>query len=247
MTYIKDHDFELDYPRGLFPGVSTVNKFGRNPDVDTAAAEDVWSYGGTWVAPTTARIHNIASTSASDTSAGTGAQQIEVQGLNGSYALTTETITLNGTTNVPTVNSYIIIHRMIVKPAGSGNYNVGTITATAQTDGTVTASIAVGENQTLMAIYQVPAGKTAYMRKYYASINATTGGAADVRLWVYPFGEAWQLKHILGLSTSGSSFICYEFNPNLKITEKSLIRLSAAASANNMDISGGFDLVLVDN
>jgi hypothetical protein len=198
------------------------------------------------VPPTTARVHDIASSSANDTTAGTGARTVAVIGLNGSYAVTTETVTLNGTSNVATANSYIIIYRMYVVTAGSGATNAGTITATAQTDATVTAQISIGAAQTLMAIYQVPAGKTAYLRRYYASLNnATSATSGDVRLLVKPFGEVYQTKHIVGLLSTGSSFVDYYYDLPLVITEKSLIKLSAESSANNIDISGGFDLVLI--
>ncbi len=246
MSYFGTTDNGLEIGRGNVSGQSLLLKFGRNSDVDTGAYEDVWDGGGTWVPPTTARIHDIASSSASDTSAGTGARTVTIIGLNGSYAVTTETVTMNGTTNVPTVNSYVIIYRMYVVTAGSGATNAGTITATAQTDATVTAQISVGMAQTLMAIYQVPAGKTAYLRRYYASLNnATSATSADVRLSVKPFGEVYQVKHIVGLLSTGTSFVDYRYDLPLVIAEKSLIKLDANSSANNMDVSGGFDLVLI--
>ena len=69
MTYITSpKDFSVELSRGRITGMSTITKFGHNSDVDTGSAEDVWSNGGTYVAPTTARVHNIVSTSANDTS-----------------------------------------------------------------------------------------------------------------------------------------------------------------------------------
>jgi hypothetical protein len=246
MSYFGTTDNSLEIGRGNVSGQSLLLKFGRNGDVDTGGYEDVWDGGGTWVPPTAARVHNIVSSSVNDTAAGTGARTVTIIGLNGSYAVTTETVTLNGTTNVTTANSYTIIYRMYVVTAGSGGTNAGNITATAQTDATVTAQISIGVAQTLMAIYQVPAGKTAYLRRYYASLNnATSATSADVRLLVKPFGEVYQTKHVVGLLSTGSSFVDYRYDLPLVITEKSLIKLSAETSANNMDVSGGFDLVLI--
>ena len=67
MSYLKGAPYELEVPRGNVPGVTSVNKFGRSTDVDTGY-RDVWDVVGTktWVAPTTARVHNIKSSSASD-------------------------------------------------------------------------------------------------------------------------------------------------------------------------------------
>ena len=62
-----ENDFLLDIARGKVPGVSHIEKFGRNPDIDTNdTPEDVWDVGGLWVPPTSARIHAVASTSTQD-------------------------------------------------------------------------------------------------------------------------------------------------------------------------------------
>lgn len=246
MSYFGTTDNALEIGRGNVSGQSSLLKFGRNADVDTGGYEDIWDAGGTWVPPTTARLHNIVSSSTDDDSAGTGARTVAVIGLGDDYAVANETVTMDGTTPVATVKTYVIIYRMYVVTAGSGGANAGTITATAQTDATVTAQISIGYNQTLMAIYQVPLGKTAYMRRYYASMNNPTAAtSADVRLLVKPFGEVYQTKHVVGLLSGGTSFVDYRYDLPLVITEKSIIKLAAQASANNIDVSGGFDLVLI--
>lgn len=224
-----------------------MKKFGRNPDVDTGAFEDVWSGGSTWVQPTAARKHAIASTNAADAAAGTGAQTVKIFGLDANYLEQSETVTMNGSTAVNTVNSYIMIHRMSVETAGTGETNAGTITATAETDGTVTAQIDIGEGQTLMAIYQVPANKKGFLEHYYASLNnAVTAVSGDIRLMVKPFGGAWQVKHILGLLATGTSLFHYDYDLTLELNPKDLIKLRAQTSANNMDVTGGFDIFLTD-
>ena len=75
--------------------------------------------------------------------------------------------------------------------------------------------------------------------------NPTAATSADVRLLVKPFGEVYQTKHIVGLLSGGTSFVDYRYDLPLVITEKSIIKLAAQASANNIDVSGGFDLVLI--
>lgn len=246
MSYFATTDPALETGKGLVSGSSALLKFGRNPDVDTGGYEDVWDGGATWVAPTEARVHDVVSSSANDDAAGTGARTVVVIGLNGSYAVTTETVTMDGTTPVATSNSYVIIYRMYVATAGSGGGNDGNITATAQTDATVTAQITTGYNQTLMAVYQVPTGYTGYLRRYYASMNnPVTAVSADVKLLVKPFGEVYQTKHIIGLLADGASFVDYHYDLPLAVTAKSIIKLAAQTSGNNMDVTGGFDLVLV--
>ena len=250
MSYFGSSDFYLRVQQGLVTGYAAVLKFGRNSDVDTGGLEDIWTGGGTWVQPTAARVHDIVSSSANDdgSPAGTGAQTVKVMGLDGTYALAEETITMDGTTNVATVGSYIIIYRMYVVTAGSGGANAGAITATAQTDATVTARIEIGDNQTLMAVYQIPAGKTGYITHYYGSMNnSVTATSGDLRLMVKPFGEVYQIKHLLGLISTGSSLVDYQLEIPMALTEKSLVKITAETSGNNVDISAGFDIVLVDN
>ena len=41
-----ENSFELDVARGEIPNWRQIDKFGRNPDVDTAAAEDCIEGGG---------------------------------------------------------------------------------------------------------------------------------------------------------------------------------------------------------
>lgn len=65
-------DFMLEVAAGNVPGNKSVNKFGRSTNVDNDVATDIWDRANAthdqdiWIAPTQARIHNIASTSAND-------------------------------------------------------------------------------------------------------------------------------------------------------------------------------------
>lgn len=245
--FIPNLPFEV--ARGNISGYSSVLKFGRNIDVDTGSVEDIWDGGDSWTAPTIAQAHNVRSTNACDTGttgSGAGARTVELQGLDASYLAQSETVTLNGTTNVVTSNSYLRIFRMIVRTAGSDGINHGNITACAPTDDTLTAQISASFNQTLMAIYTVAASTTAYMTHYYASMNrSVTTGAANIFLKVMPSNETLQTKHVLGLVGPGTSYFRHKFEPPLKITEKSDIRIQADVSANNTDVSAGFDMILV--
>ncbi|MGI9405866.1 MAG: hypothetical protein ACR2O4_05805 [Hyphomicrobiaceae bacterium] len=247
-------DYFLEISKGNVAGHTAVNKFGRNTDVDTATVpEDIWDGGALWVAPTTARTHDVVSTDANDAAAGTGARTIRVYGLTGwSTAEVTEDITLNGTTNVPTVNSYVIIYRMQVMTVGSGGVNAGVITATAQTDATVTAQIVIGEGQTLMAIYGLPSTQNFYVYAWYLAANraaASTAGAdleLRVKLDADQSDSTFVVKHHLGLSTAGSSSIRHVFDPSFRVTGPAIIKVTAEnVSANDLDISAGFDGVLV--
>lgn len=261
VSYFGTRDLMLEIPAGTISGQSAVNKFGRSTDVDAGVDTDIWDYANAtdaqpiWVAPTTARVHDIVSTSANDdgSPAGTGARTIEIFGLTAWNAdEVSETITMNGTTNVATANSYVIIHRMKVLTKGSAGPNAGKITATAQTDGTVTAAILALEGQTQMAIYGIPSTKTAYMTEYYASaIKASSSLSVELRLLVNPEPDTeltkYLVKHTLGIATEGTNYLNHTFRPYFKIPGPAIIKVEGNSSANNTDVSAGFDLILEDN
>lgn len=251
-------DHALDVSLGRISTESSLNKFGGAIDVDSGVATDVWdgADGATstdvWVPPTAARLHDITSTSANDTNtAGTGARKVEIQGLDANWDLQTETVNLNGVANVATANTYLRIFRMQVTEVGSGGSNAGIITATAQTDATVTAAIQIGNNQTLMAIYTVPAGKVLLITKYYYGFlgNTPSTTTGNVRLLVADtqvVGTPFQLKHILP-AKGGNPPTEHEFNPYFVVSEKHDIKMHMNdCDSNNSTLYAGFDGYLVD-
>lgn len=251
----------LDIARGLVTGVSHVNKFGTTSNADSGVVTDLWDGANAtddidiWVAPTAARIHQIVSTSASDDGSpvGVGARTIRIWGLKTwSLAETSEDITMNGTTNVPTANSYVIIHRMEVLTKGATSSNVGVITAIADTDGTLTAQIKVGHGATEMAIHGIPDIQVAYCTAYYASLiknasatnvelNLVFNPEPDVELLDFIF------KNDMGLESVGTSYSRQPFKPYMKLVGPGILKLEGNTDAANTTLSGGFDLILVDN
>ena len=249
-------DYFLELSRGNIPGQTHVNKYGRNLDIDNGNTEDIHDAGGTWVAPTQARIHQIKSTSGSDDGdpAGVGAQTVKIYGLLtwDDTAETIESITINGVSNVPTANAYVIIYRMKVTAWGATSINVGTITATADTDGTVTATIRAGIGQTQMAIYAIPSTQKMYITTMFVGLVGAASGkemvfdllindAPDIELTNFKIG------HTLGLINIGSSVHHHAFTPYKKIDGPCIVKLQGTADANDMDASGHIDMIIVDN
>jgi hypothetical protein len=249
------YPFGLAVAGGHVAKHTAVNKFGRNGDVDTGAPEDVWSLGGLHVPPTTARTHDIVSTNVNDTSAGTGARTVKIYGLDSAFALQEETITMNGTTNVPTVSTYTRIFRMVVLTAGSGVINAGVITATAQTDATVTAQIDTGRGQTLMAIYTVPADYVFYINRVFASMSRATGtantiaeGAILIRSGIDTANPVLTTSFVAELSIEGASILnaATDQNPLKVVGPADVIMRVLSVSDNNTIITGAFDGILID-
>ena len=247
-------NFALEVAKGNIAGHASVQKFGRNQDIASGAQEDIWDGGATWVAPTQARIHQIVSTSTSDDGApvGVGARTIQVYGLT-SWATkeVSEVIIMNGTTNVPTTNSYVIIHRMKVLTKGASDVNVGVITATADTDGTVTARMEIGFGQSQMAIYGVPSIQKAYVFRFYSNVLKAAGTVeVDNLLLVNPEPDVELLNFIIK-HTFANSNVSMNTQIHLALPKvfagPCIIKMAAIPDANSTDVGGGFDAYIVDN
>ena len=252
----------LEIAAGNVAGRSAINKFGRNPDADQIASatavvigRDIWDLGiagaTMWLPPTAARTHQIASSDDEDGGAGTdtGALTIRIFGLDANYLLQQEDRTLNGTTNVATVNTYTMIYRMFILTAGSTGRNLGNIDATADVDGTVTARISINNNQTTMAIYQVPADKTGFLYQSYTNLHKVGGATtfADSALMLKEFGGVWRLQDSLDLAIEGGGTVRHPYTAPVLLPAKTYVKMVANPSKDAQDISAGFDLILVDN
>ena len=137
---------------------------------------------------------------------------------------------------------------------GTSQPNQGLITATATSDGTVTARIEVGEGQTMMAIYAIPSIETLYITQI-GVITGKAGGASglvDVNLYVNQEPDsqllAYTLKHHTGLQTVGSSATPnIIFDPPKKIAGPAIIKMQSDSGTNNMDVAAWFNGYVVTN
>lgn len=260
MSFFGNVDFGTQVALGLVPGWAAVNKFGETVNADNGVLTDLWDGAdGTtstaiWVAPTQARIHDIASTSTDDDGSpvGTGMRTIRVFGLTDwDTKETSEDITLDGTTDVPTTNSYVIIHRMIGLTFGSTGSNVGVITATAQTDTTVTAAILATRGQTAMAIYGVPSTQKFALTEITVDLLRATGAAVQVdgELTVKENADQSDAGFIdkadFGL-VHNAPFTELIFPPRIFLGP-CIIKLECTSDTNDAQVAGELDGFLVDN
>ena len=260
MTYIPRSDFALEVALGNVTGYTKINKFGASPDVDTHIT-DIWGGAdGTtstdvWVAPTQARIHAIVSADDEDGGAGTDTGMLTCQ----VYGLTdwdtkesSETVTLNGTTPVNTVGSYVIIHRMKGLTWGSTKNNIGIIKATAATDNTITAIIGATENQTKMAIYGIPSTQTMQVSRITGIITSAPGASV-----ISATGDLLVQENVDVATSAFVSKEDFEFTDERVLdrrydiyksfTGPCIVKLQMTASANDKRIIGAFDAFVVDN
>lgn len=243
-------------------GYKSVNKFGAAPSGVQDVATDIWDRAdatptqSVWTAPTQARVHAIVSTSGEDAVGGTGAAYLIVYGLTSwDTKEVSEVVTLTGVASVNTVNSYVIIHRMkCVAQASTTNVgvNVGTITATAAGDGTVTAAILPGNGQTEMAIYGVPSVQEALLYRWSVQIDKASGAVAtaDFILRVNENPDVQLLGFIrkddISVQSTGTNTQERNYTVPPKFSGPCIIKVTAIASVDDVDGEAQFDLVLVD-
>jgi hypothetical protein len=171
--YGKNEEFSLEVARGLVPGHEVLNVFGYSTSVTNTAFIPAWENTAAYVFPTVASTMVVSSSSASDT-----AVTVLIDGLNASYSRITESVTLNGTTDVATTQAFFRINSVITT---AGNA-VGTIYVK-NAGGTTYAQIAIGSGKTNMSVYTVPAGYTAYLTQFdaFSSTSVTSGVYATFR------------------------------------------------------------------
>jgi len=244
--------YQLQVSKGQVTGASSVYKFGYNPDIN-GTEETVWSQGGDVVWPAAAFTTFISSSSTADTSAGTGAQTVTVEGLDENYAVQSVTVSMNGQTQVQIgdASGWIRINRAFVATAGSGGTAAGTvyIAATGVSSGvptgTVYASITDG-NQTQMAVYTVPASHTLYLDDLiFTAAISQANNYATVKLNTKDFGSNVFRTKFINVLQSNELVIDFEFP--LAIPEKTDIECRAVTSNTNNQIGASFQGVLIAN
>ena len=147
----------IDIARGQVPYLSHVHKFGSNPEVHDTNPETVWSQGGLypWASLSSAQTIYVKSTSSSDTGS------LVVEGLDSEYNISRQTVSLTGTTAVTLSSTMLRVFRLEYSDTTN---NIGTITARVGSGtGTIVGAIDPGINQSLMAVYTIPANQIGYL------------------------------------------------------------------------------------
>ncbi len=187
MTYISNKNFALEVAKGNVASHASFEEYGKNIDIDAVSAPgDIWDGGDEYTGfPTgAAETLEIFSSSALDTSAGTGARTATIYNLldDTGAAVADVTVTLNGTTAV-SLGAGLYYRggtRIKVITAGSTGANQGTITLRHTTTTTnIFAVMPELANQTAIAAYTVPLGKTLYITGIKLEMSRLSGAAGS--------------------------------------------------------------------
>ena len=247
---VRSIDPQVDIARGAFTGFSIVNKYGKNPDIDSASVpEDIWGGGGIYTGfpLTTLETLEVLSTSADDAASGTGARTVTITGLDGDYNIITETVTLNGTTPVATTKQFRRAHTMRTVTAGSNGVNAGVITVRhSSTESNVFLAMQIGTNQTNNSGYTIPAGYTGYIRRVTCNVKSNTATYVEGALWIRQFGEVFRQRRPFSANLDNS--LIDEIYGGIVLPEKSdvVIRITLCTSE-NVGVAAGYDLILIRN
>lgn len=239
--------FELQVSRGQIQGHRNVTVFGFNPDVDTTQVS-IWPLPSMITYPTAALQMTVSSTSANDTSAGTGARTIVVEGLDANYNEVTETVTMSGQTPVTMTAPLLRVNYAYVATAGSGNsaagdIYIGTGVVTAGVPATVYEIIKFDYNDTTTGSYTVPAGHTAYLSQGLFS-SGQSGGSNAIQGRLITRGPNG-IKLTAALTTLNNGTANYVFEYPMMIPQKTTIEATAIGSAANNQCSSMFILLLI--
>lgn len=242
--------FELQVARGQITMHQSFCQFGINGAVGTSL-ETVWVGGDAYTFPSSATTTTISSSSANDTSAGTGARTVLVEGVNASYVAVSETASLNGQTGVELDNDYLRVNRITVLTAGSGGTSAGSIyvgtgTVTTGVPAVILNRTGSSSNESESGFYTVPAGYTAYIKSWtMSSANATANTSTRFVLRVRPYGGVFGYKAVYNIPGNGI-YECETEYP-VALPEKADLEIMALTSADSAYVSTQLQIILIAN
>jgi hypothetical protein len=233
-------------------GHSLVHKFGRSDAVPN----------GSWVAITplaaltfltgATAVRIKAGGNAADDTAGAGARQIMVTGIDTTLAEVTETITTAGAAaSSPTSAAFWRPYRLAVKLVGTyGVANTGDIIVENAAGGTDLIMIVAGKGRSQHGQYSTPTGKTGYLLSVHITVDSNK--AANIRLFVReiftgvaipakPISLRLYWDHITG------TFTYVPRSPKLSLPALSDIWVEAWGDGAISEVSVDFEILLVDD
>jgi len=237
---------------------SVISKFGLNTNV-AAATEELISgigtlpYAGFLTASLPMRVK--AGGDAQDSSAGTGARSIIIEGLDDNWEFVTGLLITSGASaSAATSTSFRRVFRAYVSGSGGyGNSNAAAITIQTS-DGTadvlqIPTVDSHGGGQTVHGAYTVPEGKIAFCRR--ASVSVEGNKAADVYFWQRQKADVvttpFTSPRIWSTFTGIQGNVEREFKSYVgPFPSKTDIYVTAIGPSGGAGVASQFDLVIID-
>jgi hypothetical protein len=220
----------LNISRDQAIALSSIHKFGQNLFL-SATSQSVWTEGGVypWSEFDSGAVTLYAISDNGDTGI------LCVKGLDNNFDYQEEEITLTSTTAVTLTKQFRRVSRLeYVDTANLGKITVRTGSGT----GTVVGSIEPGKNQSLMAVYTVPANTRGYLAAY--TVGTGKNDDALVELRTRTFGETFKIKSETKVyqNTHQQMMVVPVF-----LAPKTDIDFYATTTTANSDVIVNFDLI----
>lgn len=225
--------FELQVSRGQISGHEAHHVLGEVPAMSVNETGTVWDVNDTaypWAAWDTPGTLSVARASASDAD-----KTVIISGLDTNYEPLVESVVLTSASGNTTTG---VFRRIQSARMNGSTENVGTVTITR--GATTVAQLRAGVGQTLMGVYTVPAGHTAYLTQGVMSIQ--DGGDATGSFYYRVPGDRFIVGHRFEVA---SSEYLYRFTCPLRVPEKSDLDVRASVRTNNSLVTAAFDMILI--
>jgi hypothetical protein len=224
--------------------VAFIRKFGTNGDVSSSVSDDapetVWDGSSLYVFPPDVGTGvQISSSNTGDT------QQVIIQGLDQNFLLKDWTGNLNGTGVVNLEGQWSRVFRGYNN--GSTSF-AGTINLHASGNSNLSyLKIISTDNQTLMAIYTIPANYTGYLVSYNMSAHNSQSSSEigfNIKLKTREFGKVFRTQCSTSVSTSDSMHKDLTFP--IQLNPKTDIKFDVvSANGNNGAVDVEFNIALL--
>lgn len=227
--------FELQVARGQIPGHSFVHRQARVPAMSVNTTGTVWDINDTvyhWSAWDTAGTVTVSRADAADAN-----KNVIISGLDADYKPVTTTITLSAATGN---TSTTVFKRVLNVRMNGGTENVGQINVLK--GATTVGRILAGVGQSLIGIYTVPAGYTAYLTQGVMTIQ--NGADATGSFYYRVPGDRFLIGHTFEVASSEYQ---YAFTCPFAIPEKTDIDVRASVRSNNALVTAAYDMILIKN
>ena len=220
-----------------------IHKFGSNPDVSNTVSstspETVWDGSDEYTFPPDGGTGIQIKSSQADT------QEFVVQGLDENFESQYWTGNLNGTNAVNIDGTWSRVFRAYNN--GTTDYG-GTVDIHASGDAsTVYAKSLAGNNQTLMAVYTVPATCTGYLLGYHMSAH-NPGSASEIgyttQIKTREYGKVFRVQEVTSVTTSSLAKNSYPFPLQLPPKTDIIVNV-VSANGNNGAVDADFDIALL--
>ena len=220
---------QWEIARGRVPDVYAIDKFGMNSSVGSTFAPitDL----GTQNYPPSALAMTVTSAAGADDNG----IEVTVVGLDENYEDASQTVTLATTGTATTTQTFLRVFRAYVN-----NGQAATDDVTISNSGINYAQIGVDYQQTLMAVYTVPAGKKGYILS--GNLSSQKDKDIEAKLMIRQEGGVFQTKGII--LTPGTPYQRHwEIPP--QVPAKADIEIRAKAGATG-PVAAGFEIIIVD-